>query len=415
MLEKFRASSEKEIKFQMSDYKIDFTSEIVANDMEMWVKVFALAHAWQPDFMSIWNMEYEMDKLLESCERYQVDPVDFMCDPRIPKEYRNFEYIKGKAQKVTASDKKMPIKPAARWHWADFPASFIIIDQMCGYKQTRMGQQEEQSYSLDAILTKELKLTKLHVPEADHIPHATLDWHEFMQKYHPIEYAVYNRFDVIGPALIDEKVRDLSMVMPAMADTSDFRKFPSQPRRTCDAMHWYLLQLEEPRVMGCTSKAMVDDYDDETISREDWIITLPAATITEEGLQIIKELPNAATRVYGHVGDLDVAGSYPNGEVALNTSKETTVREPMRIEGISEEVYRAENMGLSGGHVNATPWCMNMLNFPTLEETMVEFMKDHPEAKLKVTFEEARAFRHGEGAHQYAIPEGVRSSEMIDV
>ena len=32
-------------------------------------------------------------------------------------------------------------------------------------------------------------------------------------------------------------------------------------------------------------------------------ITLPAATITEEGMQIIEELPDEPTRVYSHVGD----------------------------------------------------------------------------------------------------------------
>lgn len=291
MIEEFRKNSKAKIKFEMSHYDIAYTSEVVQDDMAMWIRMFAVAHEWMPDFMSIWNMEYEMTKLMESCDRHLIDPKDFMCDPRVPHEYRYLKYVQGKAQKVTASGKKMPIKPAARWHYVDIPATFYIIDQMCSYKQTRMGQQEEQSYSLDAIIGKELKLSKLHYEEADHIPFGTLDWHEYMQKNHPVEYAVYNRFDCIGPALIDEKVKDLSHVLPSMAGTSDFRKFPSQPRRTCDAMHWYLLDLEEARVMGVTSKSLVDEYDDQTISREGLIVTLPASLITEEGLCIIEELP----------------------------------------------------------------------------------------------------------------------------
>lgn len=407
LIKTIRDTSEEKFNFQLSTYPIEFSSEVVVDDMAMWLRCFELAHQWQPDFLSIWNMEYEMKKLLESCERYGVDPMTFMCDPRVPVEYRYFNYVQGKAQKVTASGKKMPIKPAARWHYVEIPATFFIIDQMCSYKQTRMGQQEETSYGLDAIQTKEIHQNKLHLAVAEHVPFGTIDWHEYMQKNEPVYYGVYNRFDCIGPAFIDEKVKDLSHVLPSMAGTSDFKKFPSQPRRTCDALHWYLLELEEPRVMGVTSKSMVDDYDDQTISREDWIITLPAATITEDGLQVIEELPNESTRIYGHVGDLDVSASYPHGEVALNTSKETTVRELIEIEGIAPEVSRMENMGISAGHVNAVPWCMNMLGFPTHEQMMAAFKADHPQLPLKVSFEAARADMHGEWAENYPIPEGL--------
>lgn len=290
-------------KYNVAQYPITYHSEIVNDDMHMWLKVFALAHEWKPDLLSIWNMEYEMGKMEESCGRYSVDPKDFLSDPNVPEAYRYYKYVQGKAQKVTASGKVMPIKPAGRWHYVEIPASFYIIDQMCTYKQTRMGQQEETSYSLDAIMKKEIGMTKLKFDMADHIPSGGLDWHIYMQKNHPVEYAVYNRFDCIGPAFIDEKIKDLSFVLPAMAGTSDFKKFPSQPRRTCDNLHWYLLELEEPRVMGCTSKEMVDDYDSETLSRDGWIVTLPAETITEEGLCVLQELPDAPSRIFGHVGD----------------------------------------------------------------------------------------------------------------
>ena len=301
-IQEFRESAPDKLKYSPPIYDFDFKSFVVKDDIEAWKEIFATAHTWQPDFLSIWNMEYEMDKMLESCERHNVDPATFVPDQRIPQEYRTFNFIKGKAVRITAS-KSMPIKPAARWHVVEIPATFYIIEQMCVYKQTRMGQQEEASYSLDAILQKELKMSKLHIEEAEHIQHATLEWHEFMQENLPVHYAVYNRFDCIGPQFIDEKVRDLSFVLPAQAGTSDFKKFPSQPRRTCDALHRHLLSLEEQRVMGCTSQKLVDDYDHDTISREAWIITLPAALITEQGLQVITELPDVPTRVYAFVGD----------------------------------------------------------------------------------------------------------------
>lgn len=106
---------------------------------------------------------------------------------------------------------------------------------------------------------------------------------------------------------------------------------------------------------------------------------------------------------------LDVSGSYPNGEIALNTSKETTVREPMNIEGVPEEVWRYENMGISAGHVNAYAWCQNILNFPSHEEILVEFIKDTG-LPLKVSYEQCLLEMHGpEFAPMYKVPEGLAS------
>lgn len=280
---------------------------VVDNEMEMWRVIFKYAHEWKPDWLSIWNMAFEMGKFLETCGRYHVDPAEIMCDPSVPEEYRYFEYKEGKSQKVTASGKVTPVSPAARWHTVTCPASFYVIDQMCVYKQTRMGKQEEPSYSLQAILDKELKSSKLYFETDGKITEGTADWHYYMQKHHPLEYVVYNRFDCIGPELIDEKVKDLAFVLPSMAKTSDFARFPSQPRRTCDDLHWEIQQMG--LIMGVSSSALSDEYDSDTLSRDSWIITLPAALIAEMGLKAIEELPESITRIFTNVGDIDVSAS----------------------------------------------------------------------------------------------------------
>lgn len=283
---------------------IKLESQIVEDPMQMWEVIFAKVHEWKPDFLSIWNITFEMNKFLETCDRHGKDPKFIVCDPSVPDEYKHFSYIEGKKIKIMASGKSMPIRPAARWHKVNAPASFIMIDQMCVYKQTRNGTAEEPSYSLEYLLQKELGLGKLKFEEADHLVPASAEWHMFMQKNYPLHYVVYNRFDCIGPELLDEKVKDLSFVMPSMADTSDFERFNSQPRRTVEKLHWFLMEQKE-RIMGVTSSAMVDEFDEDTISRQDLIITLPAALITEQGLPVIKEFGNnnAGVRVYKDVAD----------------------------------------------------------------------------------------------------------------
>ncbi len=81
-------------------------------------------------------------------------------------------------------------------------------------------------------------------------------------------------------------------------------------------------------------------------------------------------------RVYKDVGDLDVSAAYPHGEVALNTSKETTVREIITIDGVPEDIFRMQNMGLSSGHVNAVDYCCTMMGFPTHEQSLNLFLKE---------------------------------------
>lgn len=337
---------------------------IVDSEIDVLIETFKIIHAAKPDFLAIWNLKFDIGKIVEACDRSGYPIEQLMSDPIVPNEYKSFKFILGPNQKKTASGLVMPIKPAAQWHTVKCPASFYVIDSMCAYKHTRMGEQEKKSYSLDFILGAELNLGKLKFEAASHL--SGLAWHQFMQKYYPIEYIVYNRFDCIGMELLEEKVKDLKVVLPQFSGTSDFEDFKSQPRRKMDALHWFV--QEHGKVMGCTSAALVSELDSMILNRNDWIITLAPSLTTKQGLQIIKENPLQVTNIYPHTGDLDVAASYPNGETCFNISKETTVRELCSIEGIDESVFRKQNMGISAGHVNAIDYCSTMLGFPTLLE-----------------------------------------------
>lgn len=337
---------------------------IVEDEISVLLKVFERIHEAKPDFLSIWNMVFDIGKIIEACDRANYPIEHLMSDPSVPNEYKYFDFIKGPNKKKTASGLEMPIKPAAQWHTVKCPASFYVIDAMCAYRHTRMGEQEKKSYSLDFILGEELKLSKLKFTQADHVKGA--NWHIFMQKNFPVEYVVYNRFDCIGMEILEDKIKDMKVVLPQFSGTSDFEDFKSQPRRKMDALHWFV-QLHG-RVVGCTSSALVSELDSMILSRNDWIITLAPSRVTADGLRVIEENPQQVTSIYGHVGDLDVSASYPNGETCFNISKETTVSELCYIDGIHEDVFRKQNMGVSAGHVNAIDYCSTMFGLPTLFE-----------------------------------------------
>lgn len=344
---------------------------IVDNALQAVIETLKVAHRVKPDFLAFWNMDFDVTKILQACEKYGEDPKNVFSDPDLPPEYRYFKYKQGKDKKVTASGKVTPVKPANRWHTVFTPASFYPIDAMCVYRQLRLAFQELQSYSLDFILNVNKIKGKLKFQEAD--KYSGLAWHIFMQKNYPLQYIVYNRYDCICVELLDEKTGDLSISMPMFSGYSDYQFFNSQPRRIVDDLHFEV--LAEGKVIGSTGKEMSEDIDEETMDLKAWIITLPAHTIADNGAKIIIENPTLITNIHKEVGDLDVSASYPNGQSAFNISKETTSKEVIEVEGITETVMRMQNINLSGGQTNALEYCQVMFGFPNLNTVLEQFDK----------------------------------------
>lgn len=353
---------------------------IVDTEIDIWIESFKKLHEWKPDFVTIWNIDFEMNKFLEACERANVDPASITSDPSVPKNRRHFRYKPGPTKKVTASGKVIPINTANRWNTVYTPASFYLIDGMCVYRQLRLAKQEKQSYSLDSILNDELKLSKLKFKEADHIPSNTLPWHTYLQKNYKLEYIVYNRFDVIAMLLLDEKIMDLKLAFPKAAGYSNYDRFSSQPYKVCVRYNYYL--LEKGYVLGSTGSEMQGEFDDEILGLDDWIITLKAH-LQQPGLPLLDEYltdtvnisenyrlsSSANTGLYMYVSDIDIIGAYPSAEIMANSSVETTKCELISVEGIHESVFRRQNMNIASFPVvNTLDYCTTMHNFPSLDK-----------------------------------------------
>jgi hypothetical protein len=352
--------------------EIEWEIVIVKDELQVVTTCFDRAHQWKPDFVAIWNIDFDMQKVLKALERRAVNPADIFSDPSVPPEYRHFRYKQGPKMKVTASGKKTPIKPSAQWHTVYCPASFYFIDAMCAYRHIRTGSAEEQSYSLDNILKKHKLGGKLSFEEADHL--SGIDWHQFMQERYPLEYVVYNVFDCVSMEMLDEITTDLSLTLPLFSGCSDFENFKSQPRRTADNLHYFCLQ-QKKRVIASTSSEMATDLDKLTVGLDGWIVTLPAHLVTDSGLQVIQQHPKMRTNIRGHVGDLDVSASYPNGGCVFNISRETTKKELVKIVGVSEEQQRMQGINLSAGHTNAVEFCTGVLGMPQLDQLLNSYRR----------------------------------------
>lgn len=371
-VEKLQAMAKKLIGKQIEERNIKLEIEVVQDAGRLCKTLLDRAHEWKPDFVAIWNLDFDIPKITKVLLYYGYDLATVFSDPSVPEEFKSFKYRRGQTQKVTVSGAITPIHYADRWHSVICPASFYFIDAMCVYKKIRVGAPNETSYSLDAILKKNIDMGKLEVPGTEHV--TGLDWHVLMQKDYKLEYGIYNIFDCIGVEILDEKTKDLATAFPVQAGISDFKDYNSQPKRLVDKLHFFCLEYD--LVIASVSNDMVEELDKFVVGMRDLIVTLPSFLVEDNGLFNIEELPNRRSMMRIHVNDLDVKGAYPETESALNISKETTYRELSKIEGVDEVTKRFCCINITASHVNAVEICKRIFKAPDLNTLLVEFEKE---------------------------------------
>jgi len=354
----------------------DWEIVILDNPGEMLKLIFDRAHEWKPDLIEIWNIAFDIPKTAECLKKYGYEPKEVFSDPSVPPEFRFYEYIQDVDMRKTASGVVKPLKPHEKWHKAIFPATFRFVDGMAGYYFIRTGgTPNEQSYALNALLEKFFKdepaVRKLEIEEAE--KYHGIDKHVFMQKNYPVEYAVYNAVDSLSMMIMNNKILDCKLTIPMFMGTSDLEKFSSQPTRLVDSFTTYLDKKGYvPATVGSTLKTELDQY---YPSLDGWITALNPHLVETPGLCVIEEMPHLTSGFYGHMADIDVTGSYPHGQIALNSSKETLHTVVHKIQGIPEDIRRIQGINLSSGITNATEFCVNILNAPTHDKLLKSLCK----------------------------------------
>ncbi|MDD2819520.1 MAG: 3'-5' exonuclease [Candidatus Nanopelagicales bacterium] len=382
--------------------KIQVVTRVFETEVELLADVFRVANEWAPDFLAIWNINFDMKRIMDRLKVHNVDPKNIICDQNVPRAYRYCRYKEGITRKETASGKSKPINPSLQWHYLTSTSTFYAIDAMCVYRQLRIAKPEEPSYSLDAILQRVLKKRKLTFTEAD--AYEKEAWHRFMQKNYPIEYMVYNIFDCLGMLEIEEKTKDLCNSLPAGAGITDFAKFNSNPRKIVDAL--FLFGLERGVVVGTAGNVSEDkeladcvpdellesvidaDDDDEDDGPDEnghedqnkytglglagWIQMLQQNLLLNEGLKIFHDFPEVVSNFRGTVYDVDATAAYPTATLVGNVSKATCVNEVISIAGIAEDVFREQNLTVCLGGMGVLEYHSVMYDLPTLDSAELE-------------------------------------------
>jgi hypothetical protein len=363
------------------DRNMKIKIEICENDWEVCKTLMCYSHTLKPDFLTFWNMNFDIKKMLDCCHYYNKDPAFLFSDPSIPKKYRHFRYREDAVSKTSVSGKKMNKDPSECWHVVECPASFFVIDAMCVFRMLRVVKGKRHSYALDAILEAELGIRKLEIPgvEGNH----NLAWHRKMQRDQKLPYLVYNLFDCISVEMLDEKTTDLSKRVGLYADGSDLGSLASNPKRLANAIHLYL--QDYGKVLCATSDDMTEkDFDYEVLDKRDWIVTLANELADESGIALFEELPYLLSRVAIAVADIDITSGYPNAQFIGNISKSTTLAEVCRIKGLTKADIKRLAVDLMACPANAIQIGADILKMPTPEEWVEMYDQDIEQEKVEM-------------------------------
>lgn len=186
--------------------------------------------------------------------------------------------------------------------------------------------------------------------------------------------------------------------MPSFAGMTDFQKFNSNPKKIVDAL--FLFGLERDQVVGSVKPSerkteeeleaeLIDDelLDDETTESDNpddykgldlkgWIQLLPQNFLIHDGLRCLEDFPDVVTNVRGVVVDLDATSAYPTATLVGNVSKKTCVNEVIRIDGLSQETFREQNLSVCLGGVNSLEYFSTCFSMPALDSDEMQYLID---------------------------------------
>ena len=395
--ELFEQAVKKHLQKYIDENNLEIQFVIGESEIDIIKMAFAQIHEWRPDFLAIWNINWDIPLILKACKDAGVDPRDILCDKGVPEHLRRCKYIEGITSKESASGVHQTIKPANQWHVLELTASFSVICAMAAYRRVRGGA-ELPSYSLDAILKREeIGKGKINLPEAEKFK--KLKWHQFMQTMRKFDYMAYAIFDSYSMVMLDEKTKDISIQLPLFADNTSMSDYSSQSRRQRD--NFFLFGLTKGIILGTAGpvkkkeivkfvkKKEDEDFDGEdeendgdgdptTLNAKNWVITL-RAFMSAPGLALISEDSNITTLIRTHCYDNDVVSSYPNCTFVGNVSKYTTILEITGIkwsdETMPELTYRMQNLNYAFGRTNHAEYVQRMFRAPNYVE-LREMMRE---------------------------------------
>lgn len=354
--------------------------EIVRLDIDVARKLFMYTHEDKPDYLTLWNGYTDFNTIFGMCEKYKVDPSEFMCDPTLPDEYRFTKLVMGEREaKKDAKGNNKKATPKNTWDYLINGASWMYVDMMLTYGGNRAHLPDLPSYGLEAVSDEDLNLKKLRL-----VKEVSTDdlgaWHKTMSNHHFLEYCLYACPDVIEPLLLEQLQYEIRGQLYPNMGISPVEVTKSTPTKLTYRTHFEM--FKEGFVVGTVSSNMWTAIDRAIYDGDGWIIALNARYHDQMGVPVCGDAPSAGSLYVPHCDDEDLTNSYPMNQRMFNADKSTTLTEMAHIRGMTMEGGRLFGMNLSSGIQNAMLLATE-LGLPTLEEVYKQIVSGEISAVKK--------------------------------
>lgn len=296
---------------ELTKHNFTLHLELVDSELELLQTIFKHIHECKTDIVGIWNILFDIPKILERLNVLGIDPREIFCPPNLPKRYCVCEF-------------KEDINPNAehmvdKWHWFSCTGYTQFIDSMCLYGRLRKVDGKDISYSLDYISNKELGQGKLHLGEITN--------HRWSQTYDFLRYIAYNINDVLIMQLMEFKNHDIDSLI-GLSDCSLLKNFSKQTVMVRDGD--YVYAKENGHVPASVGPSMYTQWDSEMPKAGGTVLPPEKAIGTRA---CVMQGTSGRTQVSLFVNDLDESSMYPSALRLANISKETYYGSVLNING----------------------------------------------------------------------------------
>lgn len=314
------------LKKKVEETPFEYFYYVGKTPLELIEWIFTQIHANKTDFLGIWNLDFDIPKILDTIKEGGKMYEDIFCPPELPRQYRYVRYDK---------DEKETQDIYKRWHWLHAASYSQFIDSMCLYRILRTVKGMETSMSLDNILKSNDLGGKLTFKDDDPATEdlAGADWHRYMQKNEAYKYIVYNQFDCISMQLMEWKNDDMGSMF-ILGGVSRLCKWTKQTRKVSDALYFDAAEDQMVTASPGPEAVMFTEFDKLT-PKVGGAVLRPERT-TGIGLHVFSDRPDIETYLHNFVSDVDFSGMYPVCSMVMNVSKETKVSSGIQIEGHSK-------------------------------------------------------------------------------
>jgi len=320
--------------------------QMAETELELIETIFEYIHKCKTDIIGVWNILFDIPKVLERLEVLGVDPCDIFCPPEVPRSLRVCKFVEDAnphAEHITD-----------KWHWFNCTSYSQFIDSMCLYGRLRKVNGRDIKYSLDYISNKELGQGKLHLGEITN--------HRWSQEYDFLRYIAYNINDVLIMQLMEFKNHDIETLV-GLSDCSLLKNFSKQTVIVRDGD--YVYAQDNKHVPSSAGLDMFTEWD--RIMPKAGGTVLPPEKAIGTRISVLQGSPDE-TQISIMNNDLDETSMYPTAIRVLNISKETYYGTVIGINGFPISHIELLGMASIAPDAYCMQACENFFGLPGYEE-----------------------------------------------